>query len=78
MVLYCTDIMISEFILEFHESNARDENIKSYEYDEYQPITDTQLNNGGEITITTGYQFNYCDQIVETQRKGVAPSPTNW
>ena len=29
-----------------------DESIKSYEYDEYQPITGTQLNSAGQITIT--------------------------
>ena len=34
--------MIEESILELHETNARDETIKSYEYDEYQPITGTQ------------------------------------
>ena len=30
--------MIGESILELHETNATDESIKSYEYDEYQPI----------------------------------------
>ena len=37
--------MIGESILELHETNATDESIKSYEYDEYQPITSTQLNS---------------------------------
>ena len=32
-------------ILELDETNATDESIKSYEYDEYQPITGTQLNS---------------------------------
>ena len=43
--------MIGESILELHETNATDESIKSYEYDEYQLITDTQLNSSGQITI---------------------------
>ena len=44
--------MIGESIPELHETIATDECIKSYEYDEYQPITGTQLNNAGQITIT--------------------------
>ena len=53
--------MIGESILELHETNATDESIKSYEYDEYQPITGTQLNNAGQITITMENQgqFHY-------------------
>ena len=43
--------MIAESILELHETNATDESIKSYEYNEYQPITGTQLNSAGQITI---------------------------
>ena len=43
--------MIGESILELHETNATDESIKSYEYDEYQPIKSTQLNSAGQITI---------------------------
>ena len=38
--------MIGEYILELHTSNATNESIKSYGYDEYQPITRTQLNSG--------------------------------
>ena len=49
--------MIGESILELHETNATDESIKSYEYDEYQPITGTQLNNAGKITITVTSWF---------------------
>ena len=41
--------MIGESILELHETNATDGIIKSYEY---QPITGTQLNSDGQITIT--------------------------
>ena len=44
--------MIGESILELHETNATDEYIKSYEYDEYQLITGTQFNSAGQITIT--------------------------
>ena len=44
--------MIGESILQLHEDNDVDESIKSYEYDEYQPITCTQLNSAGQITIT--------------------------
>ena len=42
--------MIGEFKLELHKINAADESIKSYEYNEYQPITGTQLNSAGQIT----------------------------
>ena len=41
-IWYCIGLkMIGESILELHETNAIDESIKSYEYNEYQPITDT-------------------------------------
>ena len=48
--------MIGESILELHETNATDESIKSYEYNEYQPIIGTRLNNARQITITTSAQ----------------------
>ena len=51
--------MIGESILEFHETNATDESIKSYEYDEYQPITGTQLNSAGQIKITIENQDQF-------------------
>ena len=51
--------MIGESILELHETNAIDESIKSYEYDEYQPITGTQLNNAGQNTITIENQDQF-------------------
>ena len=51
--------MIGESILELHETNATDESIKSYEYDEYQPITGTQLNSAGQITITIENQQQF-------------------
>ena len=44
--------MIGESILQLHEGNAVDESIKSYEYDEYQPSTGTQINSAGQVTIT--------------------------
>ena len=37
--------MIGESILELQETNATDVSIKSYEYDEYQPVTEIQLNS---------------------------------
>ena len=48
--------MIGESILELHKTNATDESIKSYEYNEYQPITGTKLNSAGQITITLAGQ----------------------
>ena len=36
-----------------------DESIKSYEYDKYQPITGTQLNSAGQITITIESQDQF-------------------
>ena len=44
--------MNGESIIDLHEFNATNESIKYYEYDEYQPITGTQLNSAGQITIT--------------------------
>ena len=55
--------MIGESILELHETNSTDESIKSYEYNEYQPITGTQLNSAGQITITIENQ----DQFLHLQ-----------
>ena len=57
--MYWPNKMIGESILELHETNATDESIKSYEYDEYQPITGTQLNNAGQITITIENQDQF-------------------
>ena len=51
--------MIGESILQLHEGNAVDESIKFYEYDEYQPITGTQLNSAGQITITIENQDQF-------------------
>ena len=51
--------MIGESILELHETNATNESVKSYEYDEYQPITGTQLNSAGQITITNENQDQF-------------------
>ena len=58
--------MIGESILELHETNATDESIKAYEYDEYQPITGTQLNSAGQITITIENQDEDADLIALT------------
>ena len=51
--------MIGESMIELHETNATDESIKSYEYIEYQPITGTQLNSDGQITITIENQDQF-------------------
>ena len=51
--------MIGESILEHHETNAIDESIKSYEYNEYQPIIGTQFNSAGQITITIENQDQF-------------------
>ena len=51
--------MIGESILELHEANASDESIKSCEYNEYQPITGSQLNTAGQITITIKNQDQF-------------------
>ena len=51
--------MIGESILELHDINATDESIKYYENDEYQPITGTQLNSAGQITITIENQYQF-------------------
>ena len=56
--MYWTKI-IGESILELHETNATDESIKSYEYNEYQPIIGTQLNSAGQITITIENQDQF-------------------
>ena len=51
--------MIGESILQLHEGSVVDESIKSYEYDHYQPITGTQLNSAGQITITIENQDQF-------------------
>ena len=39
-------------ILKFTETTLMDESIEEYEYHEYDPITGTNLNNGGDIRIS--------------------------
>ena len=39
-------------ILKFTETPLMDESIEEYEYREYDPITGTNLNNGGDIRIS--------------------------
>ena len=51
--------MIGESMLELHETNATDDSIKSYEYNEYKPITGTQLNSAGQITISIENQDQF-------------------
>ena len=74
--------MIGESILELHETNDTDESIKSFEYNEYQPITGTQLNSAGQITITIAnldqflhLQNSYLlieDEVLKTDNAGYA------
>ena len=51
--------MIGESIPGLHETNDTDGSIKCYEYDEYQPITGTQRNSAGQITITIENQDQF-------------------
>ena len=39
-------------ILKFTDTPITDESIEEYEYHEYEPITGTSLNNGGDIRIS--------------------------
>ena len=39
-------------ILQFTDSPIIDESIEEYEYHEYEPITGTSLNNGGDVRIS--------------------------
>ena len=66
LVLYWTKKMIGESILDLHETNTADESIKSYEYDEYQHITGTQLNSAGQITLTIEYQNQFLHLPIAT------------
>ena len=60
------DKMIGESILELHKTNAMDESIKPYEYEEYQPITDTQFNSARQITIAIENQDSSCTYAIVT------------
>ena len=39
-------------ILKFTDTSIIDESIDEYEYNEYEPITGTSLNNGGDFRIS--------------------------
>ena len=39
-------------ILQFTDTQIIDESIEEYEYHEYEPITGTRLNTGGDIRIS--------------------------
>ena len=39
-------------ILKFTDTPIIDESIEEYEYHEYEPMTGTSLNNGGDIRIS--------------------------
>ena len=40
------------YILQFTDTTIIDESIKDYEYHEYEPITGTCINNGGDIRMS--------------------------
>ena len=44
-------------ILKFSDTPSIDESIEEYEYHEYEPITGTSLNNGGDIRISIESQY---------------------
>ena len=44
-------------ILKFTETPIIDESIEEYEYHEYEPITGTSLNNGGDVRISIESQY---------------------
>ena len=46
-------------ILKFSETPIIDESIEEYEYHEYDPITGTNLNNGGDIRINIESQDEF-------------------
>ena len=43
-------------ILKFTDSPIFDESIEEYEYQQYEPITGTSLNNGGDVRINIELQ----------------------
>ena len=43
-------------ILKFTDTPIIDESVEEYEHQEYEPITGTSLNNGGDIRICIGSQ----------------------
>ena len=54
-------------ILKFTDTPIIDESIKEYEYHEYEPITGTSLNNGGDIRISIESQdvfMHPCERYV--------------
>ena len=51
--------MSGDSILDLHETSATDKSVKSYEYDEYQPITGTQINSAEQISITIENQDQF-------------------
>ena len=46
-------------ILKFTDTSIIDESIEEYEYHEYEPITGTSLNNGGDIRISIESQHAF-------------------
>ena len=46
-------------ILKFTDTKIIHESIEEYEFHEYEPITGTSLNNGGDIRISIGSQDTF-------------------
>ena len=46
-------------ILKFTDTPIIDESIDEYEYHEYEPITGTSVNNGGDVRISIESQDVY-------------------
>ena len=53
-------------ILKFTDSPIFDESIEEYEYHEYEPITGTSLNNGGDVRITIESQDVFTRHLSES------------
>ena len=51
-------------ILKFKDTPIIDESIEEYEYHEYEPITGTSVNNGGDIRISIESQDEMCSHIL--------------
>ena len=49
-------------ILQFTDTSIIDESIEEYKYHEYEPITGTSLNNGGNIRISIESQDVYASK----------------
>ena len=56
-------------ILKFTDTPIIDESIEEYEYHEYEPITGTSLDNGGDIRISIESQDVFKDVFTHTSER---------